>query len=328
MRELKLKRTQHSDKPLHESRTVVNYADLIGSGSELDVKPRKTKKLKPVPSEPSSRRIAAQGTKSEKPINKHPIPLLPCNRQFHRKDPAGSKPLRRNLKTKPNSDNNDGSTNIDHDPPTKDQTDDPPTSSLTTSKGVFKTTEHGIKIHKAERYFLCPVCNIHKASTQRLNEHFKRRHAAFKCEKCEKSFNTPSGLARHRYTHEQTQHFCNQCGKGYYFVGELNQHSLTHCTICTHVCNYANCNKSYLNKSDLLKHVCCHTSKMMKCKKCDYSTRNKKLLISHQQVHEDNLRYYCDKCGKMFKHRNQARRHKLNPNLCITLLKHSDSLEF
>ena len=37
MRERKSKRTRYSDKPLCESRTVIDYADLIGSGSELDV---------------------------------------------------------------------------------------------------------------------------------------------------------------------------------------------------------------------------------------------------------------------------------------------------
>ena len=142
------------------------------------------------------------------------------------------------------------------------------------------------------------------------------------------SFNTPSGLARHKYTHEQPRHFCGQCGKGYYFLGELNQHSLTHHTIRTHVCNYTKCDKSYLSKADLMKHVHCHMSSLLKCEKCDYSTRNKKLLVSHQRVHEDTLRYKCDNCGQMFKHRNQARRHKLNPKLCIALLKHSDLQEF
>ena len=173
MREHKSKRTRHSDKPLHVSRTVIYYADLIGSGSKLDVKPKKPKKVKPVPSEPSTSRIAAQGTKSEEPINKHPIPLLPHNRHFHRKDPARSKPLRRNLRTTLKSDNNEDNTNIDQDPPIQEQMDNPPTGSPKPGKGVFQTTEHGIKIHKEERYFLCPVCNIHKASTQRLNEHFK-----------------------------------------------------------------------------------------------------------------------------------------------------------
>ena len=131
------------------------------------------------------------------------------------------------------------------------------------------------------------------------------------------TFSTPSGLNRHRYLHAAPRHFCAQCGKGFHFQGQLNQHSLTHHTIPSHVCNFGRCRKSYLSNSDLLKHVHTHRAKEQKCDKCDYSTKDKKLLQSHQHVHEDILRYKCNMCGMKFKHGNQIRQQKNNPKKCI-----------
>ena len=148
-------------------------------------------------------------------------------------------------------------------------------------KGVCKTTKHGIKKHKEERYFKCPKCGIHKNSTSKLNDHYKGRHNPLKCSQCSMSFSTPSGLNRHKYMHTTPRHFCPQCGKGYHFFGQLNQHSLTHRIIPTHECNFGNCRKSYLSNSDLLKHIRTHKAKEQKCSKCDYCTKDEKLLQSH-----------------------------------------------
>ena len=181
-------------------------------------------------------------------------------------------------------------------------------------KGVFKTTKHGIK---DERYFKCPKCRIHKSSTSKLNDHCKRRHDPLQCSKCSMSFSTPSGLNRHKNMHAAQRHFCPQCGKGFHFLGQLNQHSLMHHTIPTHICSFGKCRKSYLSNADLLKHVRTHKAKEQKCDKCDYCTKDKKLIQSHQHIHEDFLRYECANCGMKFWHRNQIRCHKNNPKKCV-----------
>ena len=174
MRERKVKRSRYSDKPLRESRTVVNYADLVGSGSELEIAPKRPRKVKPVPSEPSNVQIAAQGVMSEPPKEKHPVPLLPRNKCFHCKDPANVKPVKRNKTKILDPIDGDDDDTVDLSVSSNQQAVNPPTEAEQKGKGEFKTMEHGIKIQKEERYFLCPVCNIHKASMQRLNDHFKR----------------------------------------------------------------------------------------------------------------------------------------------------------
>ena len=152
---------------------------------------------------------------------------------------------------------------------------------LQSPKGVFKTTKHGIVKHKNTHYFLCLVCGIHKMMTSKLNVHYRNRHKPLKYDKCSMVFNTPSALTRHSYTHQKPRHFCTQCRKGYYFLGELSQHSLTHQKIHTHLCNYGSCTKGYLSNTNLLKHVRTHKTKEVKCTKCDYQSKEKKLLQSH-----------------------------------------------
>ena len=88
--------TRHSDKPLCSNRTEINYADLFKSDSDADTaKEKKSKRQTPVPKSPTSSRIAAQGIKSEPPKSKHPVPLLPPNKCFHRTDAAKAKPIHR-----------------------------------------------------------------------------------------------------------------------------------------------------------------------------------------------------------------------------------------
>ena len=294
----KSKTIRHSAKPLRENRNKLNYADLFKNDSESDRGRTKSKKTpKPVPSAPSNDRIAAQGAKNKPPQRHHPVPLLAPNKRFHRKDPSSTKPLTRSKALHAL----DKVETLDPHAPLPT----PPDNNQQPPKGVFKTTKHGIVKHKNTCYFLCPVCGIHKSTTSKLNVHYRNRHKPLTCTKCSMVFNIPSALARHRYTHQKPRHFCTQCGKGYYFLGELSQHSLIHRKICTHFCNFGNCTKSYLSNADLLKHVRTHTPKEMQCTKCDYKSKDKKLLLSHMKVHEDTLRYQCKNCGQSFWHRNQ-----------------------
>ena len=196
--------------------------------------------MKPVPSAPSDDRIAAQGAKSNSPQSHHPIPLLAPNKRFHRKDPSSTKPLKRS-KTLHEPDNTES-------PDLQASLPMPPDNNLQSPKGVFKTTKHGIVKHKNTRYFLCPVCGIHKTMTSSINVHYRNRHKPLKCAKCSMVFNTPSALARHRYTHQKPT----------------------------------------------------RKAKEVQCTKCDYRSKDKKLLKSHMQVHEDTVRYQCKTVAKGF----------------------------
>ena len=183
--------------------------------------------------------------------------------------------------------------------------------------GSFKTTDHSLKKHKEELYFRCPVCGIHKGTTSHLNDHFKCQHLPISCENCKQTFSTPSGLACHKYTQEEPRYPCDDCEKKFYFAGELKQHRTVHLKVKMHTCNYGNCDKWYMNKPDLLKHVRTHTAPTVYCSKCDYSTTNKRLLKSHKLLHENKFLYKCTNCSFTCKYREQLKRHRENPKGCI-----------
>ena len=221
--------------------------------SDLPDSPKKPKRKHTVLSSLSSSRIASQSNKSGVPTNTVPVPLLPANKRFRRKDPGRMPPIHRKCyqqldqsqpdqESMPDPVDNDSDSGL----PSKPESKEPKASTSNTKsdpspdnnnrstgegavfpKGAFKTTQHGIKITKKIRYFKCPECGIHKKSTMGLNEHYKRQHKAIQCEKCDMIY-TPSGYDRHKYVHLEPRHKCDQCGKEFHFLGELHQHSTVH----------------------------------------------------------------------------------------------------
>ena len=123
-------------------------------------------------------------------------------------------------------------------------------------------------------------------------------------------FQTPSGLSRHQYVHSTPRYPCLDCEKSFHFSSELKTHRVSHLKIRAHFCNRGNCEKGFMNKSDLYKHVRDHDAKELKCDSCDYTTKNSRLLKSHQLVHNDVKAYSCCYCLEKFKYRTQLHRHK------------------
>ena len=289
---------RHSNKPLRENRTVVNYSSLLNDRETDPPSPKREKPKPSVPKEPSKERIAAQQQiiENDFPKGRPPRPQI-VRKTFATKDPSRSKPShRRDIKTEVQT-------------AQKDLTNTEPIPS-NTLRGAFETVDHRLKKYKQERYFKCPVCDIHKGTTSRLNDHFKRRHPPLSCDECTQTFSTPSGLARHKYSHSDPRHKCDDCEQSFYFAGELKQHRVTHLKTRMHICNYGNCTKSYMNKPDLLKHVRTHTNPILHCKVCDYTSHDKRLLQSHLISHSDEQPYSCEKCNFKCKYRMQLKRHK------------------
>ena len=84
-----------------------------------------------------------------------------------------------------------------------------------------------------------------------------------------------------------------------------------------HSCNYGNCQKSSMNKPNLLKHIRTHTVNPMKCSSCEYETTYIRLYKNCVKLHTPDISFVCDKCQKKLKHRNQLRRHKMDQKLCF-----------
>ena len=102
----------------------------------------------------------------------------PKPKKFFRKNPSQMRPIhRRTYSTR-------SKISETEDDPVPDTSTPLPTdstskvSSLTspkpTPKGKLVTTDHTLQKFKKECYFRCPVCFIHKTTTFKLNEHYKR----------------------------------------------------------------------------------------------------------------------------------------------------------
>ena len=340
MREWKRLTPRYSNKPLRSNRTQIDYSKLFtpNSDSDPEPKPAKPRKLH-VMSEPSKDRIAAQEKiiSSGKPKYKPAKPDIsnPKKKRFFRKDPTSHPPRHRKkyaadpTEQELGNDMNDiygGETEIDESAIDDTSSTRTPPNNL---KGKFYTKSHGLpRKKKRVRYFTCGVCGTRKASTQDLNRHFKLKHEPLSCKTCDKAFTTPSGLAHHKYTHEPPRFPCDDCDKKFFFGYELKQHRVTHLKIRAHFCNYGNCTKGFMNNADLLKHVRTHTAKKKRCKKCEYSTTNPRLMQSHLKKHSTRDQFQCKHCLETFRYRNQLRRHLGDDKKCLNIPKRSNSPVF
>ena len=293
-------------RPSRMGSQSVKYTDLIYSDLDMQGSPKKHK-IKPVVCRgPSASRIAAIGKKCEPPSRTHPIPIYKS----------------RNAETD-DSDTEVYASATDTGNYSEDSIMPPLTEdsalvskhNISTSKKkcVFTTKRVELKRYKRKHSYKCPVCRSKYDTQGDLNSHYWDSHRKVKCKKCALEFTTPSTLTRHYYMHKTPHKIC-RCGKGFYFNSELKIHKLTHHRIKTQICSHPGCGRSYFSSSDLAKHARIHEKVEWKCTKCEYSTLDRRLLRSHQRVHNRVLRYTCKNCGKGFIYHMQLTRHSKSKN--------------
>ena len=161
------------------------------------------------------------------------------------------------------------------------------------------------------RSFKCPSYDHRARSEKERNQHHKTVHGVLKCAVCEDTFDTPSGLHRHKYKHTNLNFICETCGDKFPFSSQLKDHHIKHLTGKGHTCFAKNCWKSFKNNSSLVRHLQTHSGKTFKCPKqgCDYSTKAERNLKSHLILHTDTHNYSCENCGQAFKYHTQMSRH-------------------
>lgn len=73
-------------------------------------------------------------------------------------------------------------------------------------------------------------------------------------------------------------------------------------------CPQDKCERSYLHKQDLNRHMLSHNEKNLQCENCTYSTSDPRLLKQHEACHSVD-KYDCGICGTTFRHQMQLYRH-------------------
>ena len=251
-------------------------------------------KSKPATEGPSITRIRSQKTRSIHPNRR--LPPVPSNG-----DDTGDR---------------------DMDPPTTSSCPIPQRKSSARLKGtkpkvrgVFETKEHTLKKTVITRKYRCRMCRKGVNSAKELLDHHIVKHGIVYCPVCQKAFNNPLSLERHKYMHKEKRFVCSTCNEGFQFRSQLRLHNIVHQCHAKHFCVYPGCYKKFKNKPDLNRHAKCHASKETKCPDCPYQTKDKRNFDSHRRSHSHIERYFCETCGKGFIYNMQKKHHQLK-NAC------------
>ena len=78
---------------------------------------------------------------------------------------------------------------------------------------------------------------------------------------CEKTFDTPAAMVKHRYHHYEYVYECDHCGKGFHFESQLREHLRVHQVQGDWTCFHPKCGKRFKCESELSAHLIAHNKK-------------------------------------------------------------------
>ena len=185
-------------------------------------------------------------------------------------------------------------------------------------KAQFKYRIHGIKQSKRKYNLRCVVaaCNKVSYSVRAWNSHYRITHKKrLKCNSCPKLCATPSSLRDHRTHHRAATHRCPNCALMFVYKSAMQLHRIVHSKHKLFKCFAGNCNASYKWRQDLHRHIQRHLQIVHRCRLCEYSSSEARLVRRHQRVHKDVYKYYCmnyPQCPFKTKYWTSNHRHKFN----------------
>ena len=114
-------------------------------------------------------------------------------------------------------------------------------------KRTFVTVEYKLKRKyvNSTRKFPCEKCHTIFNSQREVNKHFRMTHPPVQCNMCEKTFDTPAAMVKHRYHHYEYMYECNHCGKGFHFESQLREHLQVHQPQGDWTCFCPKCSKRF-----------------------------------------------------------------------------------
>ncbi|XP_028822655.1 zinc finger X-chromosomal protein isoform X2 [Denticeps clupeoides] len=147
----------------------------------------------------------------------------------------------------------------------------------------------------------CMLCGKKFKSRGFLKSHTKNHHQEvlnkkkYQCTDCDYTTNKKANLHNHMEIHAlttKTLFECEICGKEFNQQASLLSHRLQH------------------HQREAKLQISPPTTKMHKCKFCDYETAEQGLLNRHLlAVHSKNFPHICVECGKGFRHPSELKKH-------------------
>jgi KRAB domain-containing zinc finger protein len=120
----------------------------------------------------------------------------------------------------------------------------------------------------------------------------------YECEYCQRTFNTPSQLTAHSWTHTKP-YTCTDCQARFSTKGNLIVHRRRHSGERPYAC--PSCDASFSTKGNLKRHVKSHSGeKPWQCTQCGSRFTEKKSLKVHMRRHTGERPYQCSVCHKAF----------------------------
>uniref|UniRef100_A0A8C9UUV6 Zinc finger protein 142 n=1 Tax=Spermophilus dauricus TaxID=99837 RepID=A0A8C9UUV6_SPEDA len=190
--------------------------------------------------------------------------------------------------------------------------------------------DHVGKMHAHEKIHQCPECNFATAHKRVLIRHMLLHtgEKPHKCELCDFTCRDVSYLSKHMLTHSNTKDYmctecgyvtkwkhylsvhmrkhagdlryqCNQCSYRCHRADQLSSHKLRHqgkslmCEVCAFACK----RKYELQKHMASQHHPGTPAPLYPCRYCNYQSRHKQALLSHENCKHTHLReFHCALC--------------------------------
>ncbi|EAT46515.1 AAEL002316-PA [Aedes aegypti] len=151
----------------------------------------------------------------------------------------------------------------------------------------------------------CPATLINELDKQSI-----KSAKTFDCSHCPKSFNEMRKFQRHKESHNQERHKCEQCGKFLKTRSSLNSHRQRHQHGKRFECEV--CRKRFATVKDLKTHQKVHEEQTERfpCDECGKDFGRIYSLLDHKRLHSGKEIFSCDKCDKIFPKRRNLLLHE------------------
>lgn len=183
--------------------------------------------------------------------------------------------------------------------------------------------------HKLQYKFSCPKCDKKFFYEFQYIKHIKKcqygEKLVFKCDICEKEFNSKLSLAIHKRNHSSKTYECNTCKRIFQRKGPYLKH-IKSCVVKKGEFKCDNCNKEYKMKEAYEKHIQFCSSKknklftrteenkVFKCTKCERIFKIEYYFKNHTCKPKFKCSKKCPKCKRKFQYLKPYQRHIENCN--------------